>query len=492
MLFMMLISLYTSRIVLSTLGIEDFGIFNVVGGIVTMLTFLNSSMTVSTQRYLKYELACSNHTHLASIFSTSINIHITISIIIIILSETVGIWLLYNHMSIPHEKINAALWVFQLSILSTVIMIMSVPYNAIIIAYERMGVFAYISILEAILKLVIVYVLLVFNKIDTLKLYAVLMCCIQIIIRFIYTIYCKKNFPEIKYKLSFNRKLFNEMINFASWNLIGNIAVIAYTQGLNILLNIFFSPVINAARGIAVQVQNTIRSFCQNFQTALNPQITKSYATKDFEYMSSLIYASSKYSFFLLFFISLPILIETKENLNWWLKEVPEHTTSFARLIICTSMIEAISNPLITAVQATGKIKRYQIIIGSIQLSILPISYIALSLCKIPEIAFIVNLVIITVAQIARIFIVKTLMPFSIKKYFKTVIYKIILVCSTSYIPTVILYYILPNNNFFSFISLCIFSIILTSITIYTLGLDDSEKKVIKNKATKIYNYIIN
>lgn len=169
-------------------------------------------------------------------------------------------------MSIPHEKINAALWVFQLSILSTVIMIMSVPYNAIIIAYERMGVFAYISILEAILKLVIVYVLLVFNKIDTLKLYAVLMCCIQIIIRFIYTIYCKKNFPEIKYKLSFNRKLFNEMINFASWNLIGNIAVIAYTQGLNILLNIFFSPVINAARGIAVQVQNTIRSFVKIFK----------------------------------------------------------------------------------------------------------------------------------------------------------------------------------------------------------------------------------
>ena len=247
------VSLYTSRVVLDTLGVEDYGIYNVVGGIVVMFSFLNSAMASATQRYLTFELGRSNMEQLKNVFVTSVNIHIIIAVAVFILSETLGLWLLYNKMTIPADRMNAAFWVFQFSVISSMIMFVSVPYNAAIIAHEKMSAFAYISVWEAVLKLLIVYVLLVAG-IDKLILYAMLLLCVQLLVRIIYGTYCKRHFDEAKYRLSFNKQLFKEMLAFSGWNLFGNMSAVAFTQGLNILLNMFFGPVVNAARGGAVQL----------------------------------------------------------------------------------------------------------------------------------------------------------------------------------------------------------------------------------------------
>ena len=443
MFFMMIVSLYTSRIVLSTLGIEDFGIYNVVGGVVSMFSFLNGAMATSTQRYLTFELGKEgNVDQMRKVFNASIIIHALISIFILILAETVGMWFIYSYMTIPDSRMDAALWVYQFSILSMIVLVMSVPYNACIIAHERMKVFAYISVLEVILKLLIVYIL-VLGDIDKLKLYAVLIFCVQLLIRFIYSNYCRRHFKETLFQLALNKKLLKEMTGFAGWNLVGSISFLGVVQGLNILLNIFFGPAVNAARGIAVQVQGTISNFSTNFQTALNPQIIKSYANKDLGYMHQLIFKSAKYSFLLLFFVSLPLMIEMQQILGWWLKVVPEHTVSFTRLVLISTMIDCMANSLIISAQATGKIRMYQICVGGILLLIVPLSYICLLFISAPEIVFIVNILVSLCAQIVRLYLLKNLIILNMYDYFKEVILKIIGVMSLSVILPLFVYFFL-------------------------------------------------
>ena len=297
MLFMMGISLYTSRVVLNTLGIEDYGIYNVVGGVVAMFGFINGSMSSATQRYITFALGKGDKQRLQTVFSTTLQIHTLIALIIILLGETIGLWFLYNKMQIPADRMDAAFWVLQCSIISTVVMIVSVPYNADIIAHEKMSAFAYISILEVVLKLMIVYMLVIFSF-DKLILYSFLILSIQVLIRFCYSIYCNRHFEETKYKNVWDKSLFKEMTGFAGWSMFGNLAGVLFNQGLNMLLNVFFGPVVNAARGVAVQVQNAVQQFVGNFQMALNPQITKTYAQGDLESMHKLMYRSAKFSFF--------------------------------------------------------------------------------------------------------------------------------------------------------------------------------------------------
>ena len=292
MLFLMAVSLYTSRVVLQALGVEDFGIYNVVGGVVAMFGFLNAAMSSSTQRYLTFELGRGDMSRLRTVFCTSVNIHALISLVIVLLAETIGLWFFYQKMIIPEERLNAAMWVYQFSVLSSVVMVMNVPYNASIVAHERMSAFAYISILEVLLKLLIVFLLQVVCW-DRLAFYAFLVFLVQLGIRFIYGIYCRKHFKETAFRWLWDKVMFREMLSFAGWNLWGNCAGVAFTQGINLLLNMFFGPVVNAARGIAVQVQSAVQQFSLNFQTAVNPQITKSYAVQDYGYMHSLIFRSS-------------------------------------------------------------------------------------------------------------------------------------------------------------------------------------------------------
>ena len=310
MLLLMGVTLYTSRVILEVLGIEDFGIYNVVGGIVAMFAFINGGMVSATQRYLTFELGRHNESKLTNVFSTAIQIHAVIAFIIIVLAETIGLWFLYYKMVIPAERMDAAIWVYQCSVIACVTNIMSIPYNADIIAHEKMSAFAYISIIEASLKLGIVY-LLIWSPIDKLIIYAVLILLVQFTIRIIYSQYCHRHFEESKYQHHFNYPLFKEMASFAGCSFWGSLSSVLFTQGVNLMLNVFFGPVVNAARGIAVQVQSAVQQFVGNFQIALNPQITKNYATGDLVQMHSLMFRSARFSFFLLFFLTLPILLET-------------------------------------------------------------------------------------------------------------------------------------------------------------------------------------
>lgn len=485
MLFSMLVSLYTSRVVLNTLGVEDYGISNVVSGIVVMLSFLNSAMSSSTQRFLTFELAKKDENKLNQIFCTSVNIHLLVALITFLLSETIGLWFLNTQMVIPTERLDAAHWVYQFSIFSTMITMISVPYNASIIAHEKMNIFAYISILEIVLKLLIVYALVVFDY-DKLKLLAVLNFGVVVFIRFIYGQYCGRQFKECHYRLVYEKSLFKEMSHFAGWSLFGNMAFVAFTQGLNILLNLFFGPVVNAARGISVQVQTAVQGFVTNFQMALNPQITKNYATGNLEQMHTLIFASSRYSFFLLYFLSLPILFETDTILTFWLKIFPEHTIGFIRLTLCIMMIDALANPLITAAGATGKIKIYQAVVGGILLLIVPFSYLALKLGGKPEIIYIVHFMMIVIAQIARLMMIRPLIDLSLLRYTREVVMKILLVVTVSFIAPSALYHLLPSHTFNHFLVICMACALSTAISVYYLGLGKAERVFVKQKTMDI------
>ena len=486
MLFIMAVQLYTSRVVLNTLGVEDYGIYNVVGGIVAMFGFLNAAMTTSTQRYITYELGKGNFERLKQVFITSVNIHVLISILVILLAESIGLWFLYEKMVIPVERFEAAMWVFQLSILTTVIAIMSYPYNAAIVAHEKMSAFAYISVLEVSLKLAIVYVLRV-GDFDKLILYAWFIAFIQIAILMCYRLYSKKQFLETSYRWYFNKSLFTEMLGFAGWNLWGNVAAILFSQGLNMLLNVFFGPVVNAARAVAVQVQGAIQQFSANFQMALNPQITKTYATGQYDEMHKLIYRSSKFTFFLLLVLCLPVVIEAPVILELWLKIVPDYTDIFLRIMIATMVIDSTANPLMVSAAATGNVKIYQSVIGGILLSILPISYIVLKLGGTPWSVFLVHFFVCCIAYLSRLFIIRPLIKLQIRKFVYEVILRCIMVALVAAIIPVIVHKYLDSSIVTSFLIISI-SIMTASLSSFYIGLDKHERTVILLKINTITN----
>ena len=481
MLLTMVVSLYTSRIVLNTLGVEDFGIYNVVGGFVTMFAFLNSSMASATQRFLSFEIGKKDTTQLARVFSMSVNIHFLIALIILFLAETVGLWFVNTKLTIPAERMVAANWVYQFSIFASLIHVVSVPYNATIIAHERMGVYAWVSILEVSLKLFIVFMLQWFGF-DKLKLYAILMFGVSLIIRIIYGIYCRKTFKETKYHYFWDKKLFNTLLNFAGWNLWGNAAAVLFGQGVNILLNIFFGPAVNAARGIAYQVRGAVNNFVANFQTAMRPQIIKSFAAGDLTYMHTLVYQGAKYSFFLLFALSLPILLETEIILKLWLKNVPDYTVIFTQLVLVNILIDTISGPLMAAAQASGKIKLYQGVVGALLLMILPVSYLFLKLGYPPQVTLYVNIGISVIALLARLKIISPLVNLSISGYIKNVIFRIIAVAIASFIiPLIFKRFYTPGVD--RLILIIVFSMISVAPAIYLLGMNKGEQAFVQRKA---------
>lgn len=406
MLFLMIISLYTSRIVLNALGVEDFGIYNVAGGVVAMFSILSGSLSAAISRFITYELGKNNVLKLKTIFSSAITIQIGLGIVIAFFAETIGIWFLNTQMNIPIERMTAANWVLQFSIITFIINLISVPYNAVIIAHEKMSAFAYISIFEAIGKLLIAY-LITISPIDKLIFYAILMCGVAIAIRLLYGYYCKRHFDECRFHFIWNKQIFQQIFSFAGWNFIGASSAVLRDHGGNIIINLFCGPTVNAARGIAFQVNNAIQGFVSNFMTALNPQITKSYAAKNYTYMMTLIFQGARLSFYMLLLLSLPIIINTHYLLTLWLNTVPEHTVLFVRLVLIFAMSESISGPLITAMLATGNIRNYQIIVGGLQMLNLPTSYILLSLGAIPETVLIVAVLISQCCLMARLYMLK-------------------------------------------------------------------------------------
>lgn len=488
MILTMLVSLYTSRVILNTLGVEDFGIYNVVGGFVTMFAFLNSAMASATQRFLSFEIGRKDFVQLRNVFSMSVNIHFIIAFVILLLAETVGLWFVNTQLTIPPERMNAAQWVYQFSILSMMVSIVSVPYNAIIIAHERMNVFAWVSIAEVSLKLLIVFMLQWFGF-DKLKLYAVLVFSVSLIIRLIYGVYCKYNFKESKFRFFWDKPLFKTLMSYAGWNLWGNASSVLYGQGINVLLNIFFNPAINAARAIAYQISNTANQFVHNIQIAMNPQIVKSYASGELKYMHRLIFQGAKFSFYMLLILALPILLETQTILKLWLKMVPEYTVIFTQLIIINILIDSFSKPLMTAAQATGRIKVYQIVIGSLQMLIIPLSYIFLKFGYEPQITLYISITISTIALYTRLVILWKLISLDIKSFFFEIILKSLFIAFISVAPLAVLKYLM-EESLLRFFLISVVGFLCTLFSIFIFGLKNNERqflfKLVKQRIKKL------
>lgn len=477
MFVMMVIGLFTSRIILKTLGVEDYGTYNVVGGVVGMFAIVSSSMSTSISRFITFELGMNDETRLNKIFSTAINVQLLMGLIVIVLMEAIGVWFLNTQMNIPEGRMGAANWVFQLSIISFVLGLLMVPYNASIVAHEDMGVFAYMSLLDAVLKLAIVYSLYI-SPFDKLISYAVLLLGVSLLMRGIYAFYCKRHYKECTYHYVNDKTLLKEMTSFAGWNFLGNGSWILNNQGVNILINIFFGVTLNAARGVATTVDGMIQNFVRNFMTALNPQITKSYAAGDLEYMHKLVFAGAKYSAFLMMFFIIPICLETDLILKLWLDVVPEYAAVFVQWTLLSSMCVILGNTLITSVFATGKIRNYELVMGLMALSNFPIVWIAFKLGSSPITAYIVYFSVYFLMIFVRLYMVKDLIRMSAWAYVKEVFLRVLVVGVVSFIIPFIITR-LQEDSVSRLIEVVVISVVCSILSIYLFGMKADEKSMV-------------
>lgn len=491
MLLLMVVSLYTSRVTLAALGVEDYGIYNVVGGVVAMFSMLSGSLSAAISRFITFELGRGDKERLKTVFSTSVNIQIGLAIIIMVLAEIGGVWFLNCKMNIATERLLAANWVLQCSIITFMINLISVPYNAAIIAHERMSAFAYISILEAVLKLLVVYLLYV-TLYDRLIVYAVLLCLVAIALRLIYGIYCKRNFKECTYHFIYDKSILRSMTGFAGWNFIGVASGALRGQGVNIVINLFCGAAVNAARAISFQVNNAVNSFASNFMTAINPQITKSYASGNYGYMMQLIFQGARLSYYLLLFISLPLILEADTVLKLWLEEVPEHTTLFVQLILVFGMEEALSNPLITAMLATGDIKKYQLTVGGLQLMNFPVSYMLLKFGLFPEVTIIAAIVIGQWCLATRLYMLRSMIGLSSIAFMKKVYLNIISVSIVAMLPPLLLHIVMIEDRWLRFFAVLAVSVVSTLASIYYIGCSKSERDLVVQKSKQLISKIRN
>ncbi len=482
MLFGMLVSLYTSRVILEALGVEDYGIYNVVGGFVAMFSIISGSLSASVSRFLTFELGRGDMQRLRDVFSTSVLIHIVLAIVILLATESIGIWFLNTQMNIPQLRLHAANYVFQASILSFVISLLNVPYNASIIAHERMSAYAYIGITDIILRLVVVLIIAGLSTgVDKLIVYALLLLIERIIFQSISFFYCKKNFEECNLFFVLNRSCWKEMSSFAGWNFIGTTSALLKDSGVNVLLNIFAGPVVNAARGIATSVNMAVCSFSSSFMSAINPQITKSYASGDREYMLSLSERGTRFSFYIILLFALPVILETDFLLAFWLKQYPPHTVDFVRLVLLLSLCDVMSNTLVTMQLATGKIRDYQIVVGCMQLMNFPLSYICLKCGLSPESVYIIAILVSLSCLILRLFFLRKFVGLSIGKYFKNVCANVVLVMAISAIIPIVVHNAL-QYGWIRFVIVTSISLICIIMVAYYVGCDKSERKFVNNK----------
>lgn len=481
MFFTMLIGLYTSRVVLENLGVENFGIYNVVGGVVALFATITGSLTAAIQRFLTFELGVNDLVRLRKVFSSSVFIQIALAIVVAFIAELLGLYFLNVKMNIPLDRLAAAKWVLHFSVVTFSINLVSVPYNAAIIAHERMTAFAYIGVFEALMKLGIAFAISV-SPIDYLVFYAALMCLLAVFARFVYGIYCKHSFDECSIQFnSFDGKILKEIFGFAGWNFIGAASAILRDQGGNILLNLFFGPIVNAARGVATQVNNAVTQFVTGFTTALNPQITKSFANGDRDFMMKLIFWGSRLSFYMLMLVSLPILLSTNFLLTIWLKNVPDQTVLFVQLIILFSLSESISCSLITAMLATGKIRNYQLIVGGLQMLNFPVSYLLLKLDYPAISVLIVAIFISQCCFFSRVVMLKKMIFLPVKKFLWNVYFNVICVAVVAFVIPYCLR-IVMNDGMFDFVIISCCSILWSIFCVLFLGCSKTERIIILTK----------
>ena len=471
----MLISLYTSRVVLATLGIEDYGIYNVVGGVVMLFSFLNSSMAGTTQRFLNVELGKDDEGSAIKVFSMGINCQLIIMLIFLILAETAGLWYMNSYVNIPDARMDAAMWVYQLSVLTACVNIFYAPYNGAIIAYERMGVYAYVSIIEAVLKLGIVY-LLTIGSLDKLILFAILTLAVTVLTAGIYVWYCLKKFKICHYSRFWDKDLFRGLMSFSGWSIFGNVANLGITQGLNLVLNFFFTVAINAAMGVATQVNGAITRFITGFTTAFSPQITKSYAAGERDYFLSLVYRTTRFSFFLFFILALPIFICCYEIMDIWLEDVPDYAVSFCRLMIIYSLIDSVCNSLACAVGAHGDIKNYQIGLSFLKLLVIPFSIIGLYLGAVPEYVLIVNILMNVATYIFRLLYLRKRIAFNIWEFFKEALVPCFWVLLTSLPLPIIVYIMTASIGIWGTLISSMIAVVSTGICAWYIGMTIKER----------------
>lgn len=488
LLFTVIVGLFTSRVVLKTLGIDDYGVNNVVGGVVVMFSLFTNSLGAAISRYFTYSLGKNEKEKLATIFSTSVNIMLGIAILIAILMEMVGVWFINTYLNIPPDRVVAANWVFQFSIFSFCVNLISIPYNAAIIAHERMTVYAYVSIMEVTLRLVIVYMLYI-APYDKLITYSFLSAFVSVIIRIIYGMYCSRKFEECHYQVVWDKSLLKEMTGFAGWNFFGSASVLLNNQGVNTITNIYFNVAVNAARGVAGQVDATIKQFATNFTVAINPQITKSYASGNIDYMNSLICRSSKFSYLLLLILSLPFMFEAEFIMHIWLGDYPIDAPLFLRLSLIITMIDLLGNSPAVAAWATGNVKRYYIYVGAVVNLMFPLAWVAFALGMPAYIAYVIGVFVYLLTLIIKLIVIKGLIGFSPRRFVTEVVKPI---CITTLVAITIpgwIHYLTERTVIYSLIVLTA-CIIWTAVSIYLLGLTKGERVKVNDTILSKWNQI--
>ena len=480
MFFLMVVGLYTSRVVLQALGEEDFGIYNVVGGLVSMFSLISASLSSSISRFITYELGRGQEGRLASVFSSAVLIQVILACVVIAVAEPLGLWFIDHKMNIPLERIGIAKWVFQFSLLTFVVNLISIPYNALIIAHEKMSAFAYIGIFEGLGKLAVA-LMIVRSSGDRLILYAILMSAVAVAVRFSYSLYCRKHFPLCRLKGRGEKGHLKQMFSFAGWNFIGVASGALRDHGGNILINIFSGPIANAARAVSVQLGGAVQSFVTNFMTAVNPQITKSYAAEDRDYTMQLVFRSSRYSFFLLLLIALPVLLNPSYLLDLWLEDVPMHSAAFVCLALLFSLSESISNPLITLMLATGNIRRYQIIVGGLQLMNLPVAYLVLKAGAPPQSILIVSIVISQICLFVRLALLRGMAGLPALRFIREVYLRVIAVLLLAF-PLEWWLSSMLGEGLAAFLASCMLSLVITAVIIWTIGVSKDERAFFKAK----------
>lgn len=491
MLVLMVISLYTSRVVIDALGLEDYGIMNAVGGLVAFIGLINAGMSNATVRFITFSLGTDTPEETRKVFNNSLGVHAVICLILIIIGETIGLWFFFDQMNIPEARLNAAFVVYQLALVSTVLAIMVLPFNSLIMAHERMSIYAYVAIVDVVLKLLICYLISI-SPIDKLVTYGILLLVAGIIYALINIIYCYRNFPESHVTFRCQRRGMKRMTGFAGWSMVGCASSIISGQGINLLLNIFGGPILNAARGIAIQVQGVLSGFVGNFQAAVTPQIIKNYAANELTEMHKLVCFSSKYSFYILLFITLPIICNINTILHWWLKSVPEYCGIFLSLIMINSLIGVLSNSLMKSADATGDIRRYHLIVGGVRLLVLPTAYVLLKVGFAPESVFVIQMFFEIISLYLRLYVLKDQIHLSIKTFAANVLVPISKVTILSVFFTWIGWYLCPFDAFLRVAFITLWSCPITLFIIWKFGMNAVErvkwKGKIKQYVSKIFN----
>lgn len=475
----LIITLFTSRIVLKSLGFDDFGLYNVIGGVVTLFAFLRSSMSSSTQRFLAYEMGSSTADNLRHVFCVCLTTHILLALVLFALAETIGLWFLNTHINIPVGREEAANWIYQFVVLSLCMNMVSLPYDADIVSNERMGYFAFLSILDAVLKLAIAYIVL-YTKGDNLILYGALMMGISALNLFLNWIYCRMKFAETRFCFFWDKAMFLRIFSFSGWTIYGQLAVVGANQGTNILVNIFHSVAANAAMGVGHQVNSALTGLVSNFQTAFKPQITKSYASGDYEYLTSLTNYASKISFFLLFLVSLPIILNIEWVLQLWLERVPAHAGELCIVFIIASLCNAVSAPLWMNIFATGRVRNYQLGLSAAYVAELIAVYVLFRMGYPLVVGVSMKAVLNFVVVFVRLYYTHTTQPqFSLVGYSRQVLLPVF--CAAILTIAVSLPVANMTNNDLIRLSLTPIIVIVSIALAYFVGLNKREKKSLRN-----------